>query len=193
MADSLDFVDFLRRIRAGDERAAIELVRRFEPLIRREVRLRIGDRRLNRAFDSVDVSQSVLASFFQRASSGEYQLDRPEQLARLLMTMARNRLITRTRRERRKVRDVRRLATEPDALEQVADRQSSPSQLASRKELLEQLKAALTANEQEILELRSLGLAWDTIAKRLGGSGQARRMQLSRALDRLERQLGTTE
>jgi RNA polymerase sigma-70 factor (ECF subfamily) len=193
MADSPDFADFLRRIRAGDDAAASELVRRYEPLIRREVRMRIGDKRLNRAFDSLDVSQSVLASFFCRAASGQYELDRPEQLARLLMTMARNRLVSRTRKERRLVRDVRRLASEPAVLDQVADHRSSPSQIASRKEQLDRLKAALTANEQQILELRAEGLSWDEIATQLGGSGHARRMQLSRGIARLERQRGPTE
>ncbi len=106
MTDTPDFADFLRRIRAGDDSAALELVNRFEPLIRREVRVRIGDDRLNRAFDSLDVSQSVFANFFFRAAKGEFQLERPEQLARLLMTMARNRLVSRVRRERRLVRDV---------------------------------------------------------------------------------------
>jgi hypothetical protein len=72
MTEDPDFVEFLRRIRAGDDAAATELVRRFEPLIRREVRMRIGDDRLNRAFDSVDVSQSVLACFFSQAATGEY-------------------------------------------------------------------------------------------------------------------------
>ena len=47
------FADFLRRIRAGDEQAAAELVRQYEPLIRREVRLQIDDRRLCRLFDSL--------------------------------------------------------------------------------------------------------------------------------------------
>ena len=95
MPDAADFPEFLRRIRAGDDYAAQELVARYEPLIRREVRLRIRDDRLNRAFDSVDVSQSVLASFFIRAAVGEYELDQPEQLARLLVTMARNRVRSR--------------------------------------------------------------------------------------------------
>jgi hypothetical protein len=45
MPQSTDFADFLWSIRAGDEDAARELVRRFEPLVRREVRLRIADRR----------------------------------------------------------------------------------------------------------------------------------------------------
>src|SRR4051812_17814983 len=88
MDEDPDFVDFLRRIRGGDQEAAMELVRRFEPLIRREVRARFGDTRLNRAFDSADVSQSVFANFFSRAASGEYELDQPDQLVRLLMTMA---------------------------------------------------------------------------------------------------------
>lgn len=44
MDENPDFADFLRRIRAGDDLAAMELVRRFEPLIRREVRTRIFHR-----------------------------------------------------------------------------------------------------------------------------------------------------
>jgi RNA polymerase sigma-70 factor (ECF subfamily) len=60
MSSAAPFVEFLRRIRQGDEQAAVELVRRYEPLIRREVRLGISDRRLNRAFDSIDVCQLKL-------------------------------------------------------------------------------------------------------------------------------------
>jgi DNA-directed RNA polymerase specialized sigma24 family protein len=101
MADELKFAEFMSRIRAGDDDAARELVRQYEPLIRREVLLRIRDDRLNRAFDSMDVSQSALASFFTRAVSGNYQLNRPEQLAKLLITMARNKLVSCARSERR--------------------------------------------------------------------------------------------
>ncbi len=187
MTEDPDFVDFLRRIRAGDESAARELVQRFEPLIRREVRMRIGDDRLNRAFDSVDVSQSVLACFFSRAASGEYELDQPEQLARLLLTMARNRLISRARSERRLVRDVRRLTADPGVLEQMIALQPSPSQFVSRREELEVVKASLTDEERQIFDLRVGGLSWEEVATRLGGSGPARRMQLSRGLERVER------
>ncbi len=193
MADQTDFVDFVRRIRAGDQAAVAELVRRYEPLIRREVRLRIGDDRLNRAFDSIDVSQSVLANFFVRAATGEYVLESPDQLPRLLMTMARNKVISRARQERRLVRDVRRLAVEPGVLDAVADGRPSPSELASRKEQLALIRASLTDKEREIFELRTEGLGWDEIAERLGGTGQARRMQLARGLARLEQQLGLVE
>lgn len=173
MTKTPEFADFLRCIRAGDDAAALELVQRYEPLIRREVRLRIGDDRLNRAFDSLDVSQSVFAQFFSRASTGEYQFDRPEQLARLLVTMARNRLITRVRRERRLVRDVRRLAVEQCLLEQVADTRPSPSEILSRKEAMELLKRA---NRRRVPDFRT-SPSWP----RLGRSRLADRRERARA------------
>jgi RNA polymerase sigma factor (sigma-70 family) len=193
MTEEPDFVDFLRRIRAGDDAAAAELVRHFEPMIRREVRMRIGTDRFSRAFDSADVSQSVLACFFSQAALGEYDLDRPEQLTRLLMTMARNRAISRGRAERRLVRDVRRLVAGPGVLEQLPDAQPSPSQLASRREELDVLKASLSIEERQIFELRLGGFSWDEVATRLGGNGAARRMQLSRGLERVERLREPTE
>ncbi len=45
MAGESPFADFMRRIRAGDEQAAAELVRQYEGLIRREVRLHLEDSR----------------------------------------------------------------------------------------------------------------------------------------------------
>jgi RNA polymerase sigma factor (sigma-70 family) len=189
MTDDLPFAEFLRRVRAGDGEAARELVRRYEPLIRREVRLRIGDDRLNRAFDSVDVSQSVLASFFTRAVAGNYQIDQFEQLTMLLVTMARNKLASRARSERRLIRDSRRLSAETEVLEHVVDAGPSPSEYFARREEIAQLKSALSDDERTIYELRIEGLSWDEIAARLGGNGHARRMQFSRVLQRLERQL----
>jgi RNA polymerase sigma-70 factor (ECF subfamily) len=69
----------MQRIRDGDQQAAVELVGQYELLIRREVRLRLEDRRLYRLFDSMDVCQSVLGGFFLRAAAGRYDLERPEQ------------------------------------------------------------------------------------------------------------------
>ncbi len=81
------FSDFLKRIRAGDSQAAEELVRKYESLIRRQVRLNLEDSRLNRVFDSMDVCQSVLKSFFVRTAAGQYDLDDPKELVRLLVRM----------------------------------------------------------------------------------------------------------
>ena len=91
--------DLVRRIRVGDEQTAAELVRRYEPAIRQRVRigLRMQDARLRRVFDSMDVCQSVLASFFVRAAAGQYDVDEPGRLVALLGQRARSKLAPRRR------------------------------------------------------------------------------------------------
>jgi RNA polymerase sigma-70 factor (ECF subfamily) len=193
MSEQGAFSDFLRRIRAGDEQAAADLVKQYEPLIRREVRLHLEDRGLCRTFDSMDVCQSVLASFFVRTAAGQYDLQDPRQLVKLLVTMARNKLASAARQQKRQKRDHRKVAKGDDALQQVAGDEPSPSQYIAGKELLERVQAELTAEEKHIADLRGQGLSWDEIAGQLGGKAQARRMQLSRALDRVAQALGLEE
>src|SRR3954466_15883459 len=100
MADDVSFQQLIGRVRKGDEQAAAELVRTYEPAIRRAVRFRLTDPALRRTCDSLDVCQSVLMSFFVRAASGQYELDTPEQLLHLLTVMARNKLLNEARRQR---------------------------------------------------------------------------------------------
>jgi RNA polymerase sigma-70 factor (ECF subfamily) len=193
MSDQPTFTDFIRRIRAGEEQAALEMVRRYEPLIRRQVRLQLEDQRLCRLFDSMDVCQSVLKSFFFRTATGEYDLDTPEQLQRLLVTMARNKLASAARAQHRQRRDNRRVAAGAEHLQDVAASSPTPSQEVAGRELLERFRQALSEEERQVAELRSQGVAWADIADRLGGTAQARRVQLSRAVERVARDLGLDE
>jgi RNA polymerase sigma-70 factor (ECF subfamily) len=89
MSTNLAFDELLRRVRAGDEAAAAELVRSYEPAIRNAVRHRLADARLQPLLDSMDISQSVLHSFFVRAADGQYDLHQPADLVKLLVHMAR--------------------------------------------------------------------------------------------------------
>jgi hypothetical protein len=189
MLDQNSFDAFIGRIRAGDEDAAAELVRIYEPLIRREVRLQIRDRRLYRLFESRDVSQSVLGSFFVRTALGEYELETPAHLVKLLVVMARNKVATAAQRQHRQRRDNRRTAGS-EGLERVVDTQPSPSDLVSGKELLERFRAAFTDEERAIANLRKDGRGWADITAELGGTPQARRMQLARAVERVSREIG---
>jgi len=102
------FQVLIERVRAGDAEAATELVRRYEPMIRRAARVRLVDQRLARLLDSMDICQSVMASFFVRAALGQYELNSPDQLLRLLATMARNKLANHAHSQRAARRDVRR-------------------------------------------------------------------------------------
>src|ERR1019366_6865104 len=110
MSDQTRFSELLARVRAGDEQAATELVRAHEQGLRRWVRFRLRDATLARALDSMDICQSVLASFFVRAAAGQYDLAGPEDLIKLLVGMARNKLAMQARRNRAMKRDARRVA-----------------------------------------------------------------------------------
>jgi RNA polymerase sigma-70 factor (ECF subfamily) len=193
MSDPSPFIEFVRRIRAGDGQAAEELVRKYEPLIRREVRLRLEDSRLGRLFDSMDVCQSVLKSFFVRTAAGQYDLGDPSELIRLLVTMARNKLASAARRQHQQRRDQRREAGSPAALDGVTDRDPSPSRVVAGRELLVMVRQRLGPEEREMADLRTQGLTWEEVAGRVGGTAQARRMQLTRALDRVTGELGIDE
>jgi RNA polymerase sigma-70 factor (ECF subfamily) len=191
MADP-SFDDLLRRVRSGDADAAVEIVRHFEPVIRIEVRRRLHDPYLNRVFDSMDVGQSVLASFFLRAAAGQYRLDSREDLLKLLLTMTRKKLASRARRERAHARDSRRVVEGTAALDQVAQGRP-PDSVAAGRELLARCRTLLSEEERRLAELRAAGHTWPEIAAAVGGQAQARRRQLDRALDRVSRQLGLEE
>jgi RNA polymerase sigma-70 factor (ECF subfamily) len=189
MANDSSFAEFIRRIRAGDEQAAAELVRQYESAIRLEIRLRLRDAHLRRLLDSMDICQSVLASFFVRAAAGQYELQQPSQLLKLLVAMARNKLALQARKHHSQRRDSRRTSTAENALSSVASGHS-PDRVAAGRELLREFRQRLTDEERQLADLRALGYDWAEIAAQVGGTPQARRKQLARATDRVARQLG---
>jgi RNA polymerase sigma factor (sigma-70 family) len=192
MPEPTPFQELIGRVRAGEQDAAAELVRRYEPAIRRVVRLRLADARLRRAFDSMDVCQSVLASFFVRAALGQYDLGGPDQLLKLLGQMARHKVIDQARRQRAARRDVARVEG-GDLAGEAADAAPSPSAQVAGRELLEKVRTRLSPEELELADLRADGREWADIGAERGESPEALRKRLARGLDRVARQLGLDE
>jgi hypothetical protein len=54
MSEAPTFEELIRRVRTWDQVAAAELVRRYEPAIRRAVRVRLANARLGNLLDSMD-------------------------------------------------------------------------------------------------------------------------------------------
>jgi RNA polymerase sigma factor (sigma-70 family) len=193
MPENSTFPDFIRRIRAGEEQAARELLERYEPVIRCEVRLRLRDPRLYCRFDWTDICQSVMASFFTRAAAGQYNLDQPEQLMRLLVVMTRHKVANQARHHRAEMRDCRRLAACDPSYLDGPTAAPSPSRLVIGRELLAEVHCRLSQEERLLVDMRADGCEWNEIAGRLGGTAEARRKQLARAVDRVERQFEGSE
>jgi RNA polymerase sigma-70 factor (ECF subfamily) len=189
MSEGDSFIGFIGRVRAGDEEAARELCQRYEPLIRTEIRLRLRDPRLRRRFDEGDVCQSVLASFFLRATAGQFDLGAPEDLPRLLAVMARNKVAAQVRRHNAGRRDYRRAESlEPGRDAATAD--TSPSQVVAFGELFREFRKRLTDEERRLADLRAEGRPWAEVAALLGGTPDARRVQLERVTKRVVQELG---
>jgi RNA polymerase sigma-70 factor (ECF subfamily) len=183
------FESLLRRVRAGDQDAAAELVRNYEEHVRRVARIRMRDPRLRRSLDSTDISQSVLASFFARAALGQYELKSPDQLVKLLAAMTRNKLASLARMAhvtRRDSRDFEVVAREENRL---APGRAPADEIAGR-DLLAAFRARINEQERWLSDQRAQGRDWAAIAEDVGGRPDALRVKLARALDRVSKQLG---
>lgn len=189
------FDDLMCRVQAGDPDAATELVRQYEPEIRLEVRvrLRVQDQRVRRLFDTMDITQSVLCSFFAGVAAGRYAPEHPQQLLGLLVTMARNKLLTQVRNQRRHRRDVRRGVSFDASLHDVAAGGDSPSQILADGELLSEFRKRLSVELLQLADLRGDGWSWAEIAEELGGTADGRRKQLERAFARILKELQLDE
>jgi RNA polymerase sigma-70 factor (ECF subfamily) len=195
MSEEQSFRDLLRRVRAGDQEAASELVRRYEPEIRQSVRGPLAGLRLRHILDSMDICQAVLANFFVRAGEGQFELHHPEQLLRLFVTMARNRLRDEARRQRAERRDHRRQAVDlsQHCLAGLFADEPTPSRIASTRDLFEEVSRRLDPDERELLEQRAQGREWADLAEQHGAMPGALRKKLTRALARVVRELGLHE
>jgi RNA polymerase sigma-70 factor (ECF subfamily) len=185
MSENLSFHDLIGRVRARDAQAAEELVRRYESSIRLVVRRRLAAAGLRRVLESMDICQSVLGSFFVRVALGQFELETPEQLRRLLVTMALNKV----RNHARKHHPVQGLAgphepVAPDA---------SPSQIVAHQELLHEVRRRLSPEEREIADQRSAGRSWEDLAAQRGENPDALSRRYRRALIRVLRELGLEE
>jgi RNA polymerase sigma-70 factor (ECF subfamily) len=189
MPDTPSFQELIRRVRAGDQQAAAEVIRLYDPILRSVVRVRLRHVALQQYFDSMDIRQSVLANFFHRAAQGEFELDTPEQLQRLLVTMARNKFVDYLRRFLTEGRDLGQVGPMPEGVS-LPGSAPLPDELVANRELLAEIRRRLSTEERYLFD-RFFGdqASWDEIGGEVAKAAPAVRMQLRRALDRILEEL----
>lgn len=185
MDQESSFGELLLRVRRGETAAAESLVRRYESAIRIAVRTRLLDPALRRHFDTVDICQSVLASFFLRAATGQFYLEDSSQLVALLCKMARNKLAMHARRHMQACRDLRRVVSPADGSIDRPSGAPQPDRVAIGRETLDRAYAMMDAQVRDIADRRVEGEGWDDIAMQLGGTAEGRRKQYHRAIERI--------
>jgi RNA polymerase sigma factor (sigma-70 family) len=193
MTDREEFQELIRRVRAGDEEAARTFVATYEPAIRRAARIRILDPRLAPLLDSTDIVQSVFASFFVRAALGQYELEQPERVLRLLVSMSRRKLADFARKQAAARRDYRRTSPTNTGRKQAMAVDCDPARSVTTAELVEEFRKRLSPEERELAELRAQGQNWGDIGQTRGESPEALRKKLERAVSRISQDLGLDE
>lgn len=179
------FTELIEGVRQNDQGAIQEFVERFGPHIQRIARIRMRGSHLQRLVESVDICQSVLADFCQRAGEGRFELQTPQQLMALLATMTRNRVLKKVAFHRSQRRDISKQVASDDGLAAVADDEKSPSLYISEQEMLGRVRQLLSPDEQYLLEQRAEGRSWVELANELGGGPDRIRKQAARAAERI--------
>jgi hypothetical protein len=102
-----------------DIQAAAQLIRHYEPVLRRTVRAGLADPQFAAILDSLDICAAVLDDFFVQATEGALEFDRPEQLINVLATLVCNKVLARAHQQRARQQNGR-------ALEHVSDESPLP-------------------------------------------------------------------
>jgi RNA polymerase sigma-70 factor (ECF subfamily) len=177
-----EFRGLMRRLQAGDEAAARELLDRFGHHILRVVRRRLA-KPLRSKFDSVDFVQAVWASFFA-VLPRQVRFESPEELTAFLMKVAQLKVANEARRRSQKKYDIKRehaLADTADRDGALAAKQPTPSQIAVAREEWDRLVEGQPNHYQQILVLRFQGHTLEEIARKLNVNERTVR----RVLDKL--------
>lgn len=191
MADeSGEFLELMRRVRAGDDSAAHELYQQYGGHLFRIVRRRLHQP-LRSRFDSTDFVQSVWTAFFT-AAARDCTFQTPQALISYLGTIAARKVAGAYRRGTQSDKDrIYQLPLEtpsPDSEDLTPDHMVSadptPSQEAVAKERWERLLEGQSVAVQGVLTLRRQGFTIDEIAELLGVAPKTVQRVLRRLEDR---------
>jgi DNA-directed RNA polymerase specialized sigma24 family protein len=186
----MTFPEMVERIRMGDDSVIRSFVAQYEPYLRRSIRRRLVQLKLQAAADSTDICQSALGSFFLRCSAGQFEFESVQQMENLIGVIARRKLARLARREYSSNRDRGLNVSWNSNCAPKTSTQSDPGQKAATKDLMETVYRQLSPLEQRLFEQRRQGENWNQIAEVEGESSLVLRQRLSRALRKIVIGLG---
>jgi RNA polymerase sigma-70 factor (ECF subfamily) len=156
----------LERFRGGHQDAATQLYLRYAKRLRALARGKCG-RDLARLVDADDIVQSVFSSFFRRARLGQYSVPDGEELWKLFLVLALNKIRAVGAFHRAARRDVRLTCAEETAgLDTQAQPDDTPGHLLQL--AIHETLERLPAQHRQMVELRLEGHEVAEIADKIG-------------------------
>jgi RNA polymerase sigma-70 factor (ECF subfamily) len=182
--------DLLAQWRAGDEQAARQLFDRYVSQLLALARRRISQRIAGRV-DAEDIVQSVFRTFFKRAREGQFHIEDPEDLCKLLARITVHKTLRQVAFHKRGKRDVGMEAGQGDEdhdhLMAVLASEPTPDETAVFLDELEHYLAKMTDEDRRILEMRMDGYSNVEIAGKLGITDRKIRRLMERIRGQAER------
>jgi RNA polymerase sigma-70 factor (ECF subfamily) len=184
-----EFARLMQRVRAGDPRAAEEVLERYKEPVLRVVR-RYLHQRLRTQYDSVDILQTVWASFFQ-VPPERYTFETPEALIKFLSQMAHHKAVNVFRRRllaaKHNINRQVSLQEPSNGLEQaLPGRQPTSSERVIAEELWERIIRGQPPRVRQVLEMLRQGHTQREVAERFGLHPKTIQRLLEKLLPRVD-------
>jgi RNA polymerase sigma-70 factor (ECF subfamily) len=151
----------LRRLRAGEQDAATRLYLRYAKRLHSLARAECSPE-LARRVDMEDIVQSVFSSFFRGVRIGYYDIPAGEELWKLLLVIALNKIRAKGTFHRAARRDVRQTIG-ADALAHIA---TADAPFLALKMTVEEVVTVMPSAQQEMVDLRIEGYEIAEIAEK---------------------------
>ena len=162
----------IRRFRSGEQDAATALYERYARRLQ-HLAARQTSTDLSSKVSSDEIVQSVFRTFFRRVSNGQYDAADGDDLWRLFLVIALNKIRSAAEFHRAQKRDLRKTKTcNPDLLGTLAQTHSDDVAFAVLKMTVDELLSELPKGHAEIIRLRIAGNSLPEIAEQ---SGRAQR------------------
>jgi RNA polymerase sigma-70 factor (ECF subfamily) len=160
----------LRRLRQGSDDAATQLYLRYVQRLRALAQAQCSGP-LARLVDTEDIVQSIFGSFFRGASQGYYEVPAGEELWRLFVVIALNKIRAKGNYFRAAKRDAR-LTVQSDAIEDMEPLhgRGREEDLALLRLAVEEAMEKLPPKHREVVTLRIEGHEVADIARQTGRS-----------------------
>jgi len=172
-ADSLDTL--LVKLKNGEDQAAAQVFREYEPFLRAMVRRRLTPA-LRAKFDSLDVVQSVWTDVLDGYNEEGLNFSNRDHLRAFLARVTYNHFSNYCRRHGPSLKRERPMPV-ADSLAAPASPQPRPSQVVQADELWERMTELCPPAHRRLLELKRQGFALAEIAERTGlHEGSVRRI-----------------
>jgi RNA polymerase sigma factor (sigma-70 family) len=179
MTDST-FADLLVRARQGDNDAMMELIRHYEPEIRRVAHARLGPL-LRPYLGSIDIVQSVHRSMIGQLRKNKYVFTRQKDLTAFAVTLVIRRISHAWRKLRTEEKVLRLVETLMKSRAAVED----PTASVEREDMMRKLIEQLTDSERRLLDLYLAGQSTKEIAQSMGPTENVVRARKSKLFKKL--------